>query len=97
MYYRLDENKQPVAVNPGQSEWKRVAYDEIGDSNTYVSTVFEGIKHGVCKETNKPYLFETMVFIDGESSFRKPYTSWEDAEKGHQEIVRSLEIQQDGN
>ena len=66
---------------------KTITHTEIG--NLRVSTVFIGIDLGI--RNDEPILFETMVFDeDGNSSLYGRYTTWDDAEKGHQLICDSL-------
>lgn len=53
-----------------------------------VSTVFLGIDHQY--GSGKPILFETMVFgglLDGE---QVRYCTWEEAEAGHEEMVKRV-------
>jgi len=62
---------------------RRVNYTAVGDAS--VSTIFLGVDHqfGV----GPPILFETMVFggpLDGEQN---RYPTWEEAERGHFEMV----------
>jgi hypothetical protein len=66
---------------------RRVAKDTIGDSE--VSTVFIGLDHSFGGD--KPLIFETMVFdgpLDGEMD---RYSTWEEAEKGHADMVKRVE------
>lgn len=72
----------------GNDPW-RVAYDKI-DDHCYVSTVFLGINHNW--RNSDPVLFETMVFggpldLDGQR-----YCTYDDAERGHAEIVAQARI-----
>jgi len=56
----------------------------------FVSTVFLGIDHNLFSE-EVPILFETMVFDNaGNDELTNRYATWEEAQKGHQEIVRYL-------
>ncbi len=58
-----------------------------------VSTVFLGLDHNHARVIH-PELptmcFETMVFGDSKSSVEDRYSTWEEAEAGHHEIVRRL-------
>lgn len=87
------KDKTPVLVED-LLEWarefetmdRRVAKDMIGDVT--VSTVFLGLDHSFGR--GKPLLFETMVFggeLDGEQD---RYHTWEEAEKGHKNMVRRV-------
>ena len=71
-----------------ESAERRVAHTMVGDIS--ISTVFLGLDHNFNQE-GPPILFETMVFggpLDGEM---RRYSSWEEAEKGHAEIVHNVE------
>ena len=50
-----------------------------------VSTVFLGIDHSFNGGT--PILFETMIFGGKHDQYQKRYTTYEEAEKGHQSAV----------
>ena len=63
--------------------WKKVADSYIHD--IHISTVYLGLNHRY--DAGPPLLYETMIFggpLDQEQ-FR--YTSWQEAEQGHQEAV----------
>jgi len=67
-----------------------VAQTEFND--VLVSTVFLGIDHNFYKK-EKPILFETLVFNDSWNDYMQilpRYTTWEEAEKGHQEMVEKI-------
>lgn len=68
----------------------RVALSRIGDAE--VSTVFLGIDYGFGR-TPDPLLFETMVFYgpDRECGRMMRYFTWEEAERGHADIVQAAE------
>lgn len=51
-----------------------------------VSTVFLGIDHNF-SGTGDPILFETMVFGDAYDEDCERYATWDDAIKGHWEMV----------
>jgi hypothetical protein len=91
-YYALDKEHHVHEVSPYQwvKIWKgdtrRVAATEIA-KDISVSTVFLGIDHRY-RDDGPPLLFETLIFggaLDGEM-WR--YSSWDDAEIGHQSAVR---------
>jgi hypothetical protein len=92
MYYKL-VGKVPVKCSfyecglQLQLADRRVAFTDMG---TYsVSTVFLGIDHNF--GGGPPLLFETMVFHTGideaEDAPVQRYSTWEQAEAGHNEIV----------
>jgi hypothetical protein len=51
-----------------------------------VSTVFLGLDHNHFGP--RPLLFETMVFYARKSGETDRYSTWEEAEKGHAEMVK---------
>lgn len=94
-YFIFDEQKKPVAVSFEEwlkwrkkqpEDYYRVASTDVKGKT--VSTVFlHGIDHSY--DGGKPVLWETMIFPEGDYCER--YTSYEDALKGHQQAVESLE------
>jgi hypothetical protein len=73
------------------SEWfanadadRQVADTVQGDVR--VSTIFLGLDQNHFGPT--PLLFETMVFRAGKSAEMDRYSTWEEAEKGHAEMVK---------
>ena len=97
--YRL-EGRTPVLIevltdddaNIWRDENRRVAEDTVGEA--WISTVFLVIdhRHGFPPlESSRPVLWETMIFDGPFDNYTWRYTSWEDAEKGHRNIVRCLQ------
>ena len=90
--YVLD-GKTPVP-EPDLSTWVQwlgsadrcVALTEQGDVS--VSTVFLGLDHNI--SGSQPLLFETMVFRADKSNETVHYSTWEEAEKGHAEMVKRV-------
>lgn len=93
MTYILKDRTPVLIADEGIEKWSEfinsdkrfVAQDNI---NGYlVSTVFLGVDHAFMD--GKPVLFETMVFKEGDWGALecKRYCTWEEAEKGHKEIV----------
>lgn len=87
------QGKTPV-FEPDVAKWAKwyetanrvVARTEINGSS--ISTVFIGLNHGFQHED--PILFETLIFggkLDGDG---RRYSTWEEAEKGHQKYVEIL-------
>jgi hypothetical protein len=65
-----------------------VRQDHSVGGKWFVSTVFLGIDHSFLEE--QPILFETMVFAEGGSAEEdacERYATWEEAERGHEELV----------
>jgi hypothetical protein len=91
------EGKKAVKV-ASLDEWARrtdlenrhVGLTEIKPGLT-VSTVFLGLdhRHTIFGE-GPPLLFETMVFENGEGGHQERYSTWEEAEAGHNRIVVEL-------
>lgn len=65
---------------------RHVAKDMIG--KVRVSTVFLGLDHSF--GGRKPLLFETMVFGGPLDQEQERYSTWEEAEKGHINMVRRV-------
>jgi hypothetical protein len=91
--YILDENGNPVEETDlikwamwfeNANNTRIVTRTEIG--NTVVSTVFLGLDHSFGE--GAPILYETMVFIDGESNGEQwRYATKEEALEGHAEVI----------
>ena len=62
---------------------RRVGLTEIGDIR--VSTVFLGIDHNFCG--GAPLLFETMIFGGPHDQEMQRYSTWDEAENGHEQMV----------
>jgi hypothetical protein len=65
---------------------RHVADDKVGDVR--ISTVFLGLDHSFCGA--EPLLFETLVFggsLDGEM---ERYSTWDEAEAGHKQMVKRI-------
>lgn len=75
-----------------EKETRRVALDEVDGFE--VSTVFIGIDNGF-GYTDRPILFETMVFnAAGKSVSQRRYCTWDEAEAGHREVCAELKAKQ---
>ena len=92
MYYIL-ENKIPMPAS--LEEWaanfeninnRRVKETSL-DGNIRVSTVFLGLDHSI---EGPPVLFETMVLGGTHDFFQERYSTYEEAEKGHEEAVNMV-------
>lgn len=93
LYYKLDENKNPVPCS--MEEWGNLNYEkdlfikkDIVE-NHLISTVFVGIP--LAPDIHKPYLFETMVFKGpevGEEIYVDRYVTYGEALQGHQKAVQ---------
>lgn len=69
--------------------WYESANRYVGKTDlpdgSYVSTVFLGLDHNF--SIGLPILFETMVFGGKHDSYQERYSTWEEAELGHQRAV----------
>lgn len=70
---------------PGDG-WARVAYTAL-PGGAYVSTVFLGLDHNFGDRGPSPILFETMTFGVGDEPEQVRYSTWAEAEAGHQAAV----------
>lgn len=50
-----------------------------------ISTVFLGMDHGFMSDV--PILFETMVFGGEHDQYQERYSTWDEAEAGHQRAI----------
>ena len=93
MYYKLDKNKKVVKATLQEfseifkdSNARTVKKTKVGVSE--VSTVFLGMDHGF--GSAKPIVFESMVFGGNNDGMQRRYSTWDEAVKGHNEIVDEL-------
>ena len=56
--------------------------------NVFISTVFLGLNHNY--HEGPPILFETMVFGGHCDNLMNRYSTWEEAEKGHDEMIEQV-------
>ena len=73
------------------AEWFETADRHVRDTardEVRVSTVFLGLDHGFGR--GPPQLFETMVFVNGSSVDCERYSTWDEAEAGHQRWVMQV-------
>jgi hypothetical protein len=85
------EHHQWIAEDPDHGI-RRVRADEFlsGDDTVEVSTAFlMGINHS-WMDGAEPLLFETMVFGGTMDQSQRRYSTWEQAEAGHQEVLNQL-------
>ena len=92
IYYKLLDKKIVTTDSiVDWDSWFETANRHIGDTtikDQRISTVFLGIDHNY--GTGKPILFETMIFGGDNDMYCKRYHTYEEAEKGHQKIVRAI-------
>ncbi len=68
---------------------RRVAFTDVAPG-VQVSTVFLGMDHNWGE--GPPVLFETMVFRDGHGDEEERYCTWDEAERGHAEMVERATV-----
>ena len=93
-YYRLEG--RTVVPCDDVLEWaswfetaERVVRQTRIDEHLVVSTVFLGLDHNYTR-TGPPLLFETMVFRHGSGDETRRYSTWEEADEGHEEVVEEI-------
>lgn len=94
MSFYILEGTKAVKVDP--ERWTRefpeltnrgVAWDGIG--GVIVSTIFNGIDYRQV-DAGPPLLFETMIFGGSLHLEMQLYSTWEEAERGHEEMVQRV-------
>ncbi len=96
MYGKLNEDREVIEAT--REEWsesfsdpsKRVVQQDSIDGGWFVSTVFLGLNHAF--SGGQGIWFESMVFRpDGQTSDERRYRTWNQAKRGHEEILARLE------
>lgn len=83
----FQEYMEWVAAEPD----RKVAYTEFPDIDVEVSTVFLfGSSHFPRFMKQPPMLFETMVFGGNHDGWTEKYSTWDEAEKGHESVVKLI-------
>jgi hypothetical protein len=72
---------------------RTVALTETDDYK--VSTVFVGCQGFDNDEEGRPCVFETMIFGGEYDNYCEKYSTWEAAEKGHEEALRMIKEEKD--
>lgn len=60
------------------------------DNGVSVSTVFLGLGHSSIFEPDKLLIFETMIFGGEHDEYCERYSTWEEAEAGHQKAIELI-------
>ncbi len=94
LYYIL-KDKKPVSVKDfaEYAEFMEIRDNSIIQQDTlddgvFVSTVFLGINHSHSDDKQPPILFETMIFDGRYDQYQVRYSTWEEAERGHQDALK---------
>lgn len=95
MYYKLDENKNVIPSSLEEysnfvegefpTNYKHVGDDTIDGKR--ISTVFIGLCHNFNPRNNIPIVFETMIFKSDKAIYQRRYSTWKEAEEGHQKAI----------
>lgn len=89
--YILDGHKPVIEKNLfAWAKWyetanRHVAKTEI-TKDIFVSTIFLGLDHAYGFD-EKPLLFETMIFGGSLDQEMNRYSTWDEAEEGHKDLV----------
>lgn len=94
--YILDDDHNPVVMDDAfewarwfeDTEKRRVARTEL-DGGVLVSTVFLGLDHNFFG-SGPPILFETMIFGGKYDQYMQRYSTWKEAEEGHEYCVKMV-------
>jgi hypothetical protein len=88
------QNKEAIPVEDilEWAKWfetanRHVRQDTIG--KVRISTVFLGLDHQ-WHPNERPLLFETMIFGGEHDEYQDRYTTWEEAERGHEEALNMV-------
>jgi len=95
LYYVLDDQNNAIPCED-VLEWGEKFADfskrQVADTSLLdtirVSTVFIGIDHAW--NDGPPLVFESMVFGGEDDGYMERYSTWEEAEKGHHNIVAKI-------
>lgn len=91
-YYLLINHKPHRVGLKEWAKWMETADRSVAltkKNDIIVSTVFWGQAHDFSGK-GKPLLFETMVFGGKHDTEQARYSTWEEAEEGHQAMVRRV-------
>lgn len=74
------------------TKWFETAERHVGNDTigkVRISTVFLGIDHN-WGFSQKPLVFETIIFGGKHNDCQERYSTWEEAEKGHKKAVKMV-------
>ena len=89
---KFDKNGKPIKLMEWarlfeDGNYKRIALTEL-PNNVRVSTVWLGLDHSF--DGDKLLIFETMVFGGKHDGDQDRYTTLEEAQKGHKDMVKRI-------
>lgn len=98
----LEQWAEKTSRKKSPEEYGRVGKTDLvlDGVSLWVSTVWLGIDHNFMRSMEgwegwgdpRPWIFETMVFgLPGDLEICYRYATWQEAEHGHLEVVRSLQ------
>lgn len=91
-YILVDRKPVPEPDIIKWAQWYETADRQVArteEGGVMISTVFLGIDHG-WRESGPPILYETMVFGGSHNEEMDRYATWEEAERGHWEMVNRV-------
>lgn len=99
MIFYILKDKEPVACSAEEyMDWLRARDHKpvyVGNdtfAHIYVSTAFLGLDHNF-RSSGPPVLFETMVFGGPLDEYRRRYSTWDEAEEGHRQILKRVRME----
>ena len=88
-FYMLDEHRVPVRVS--EEEWSKAPAVEVASTDLRegwrVLTVFDGEPRPAVAANAEPFVFCTTLYSPGDDCEIDAYSTWEEAEVGHQAVV----------
>lgn len=93
-YYKLEGKKiVPCKDVLEWGEWfginDRIVKQTTLPTGEFISTVFLGINHAFMPDM-KPQLFETMIFKGEHDQYQERYSTWDEAEAGHEKAIQMI-------
>jgi hypothetical protein len=95
LYFILDGDNNPVETDAmtfgkwfQENKHRRIVKQDTPLKGVSVSTVFLGVNHAILNEV--PLLFETTVFNGDHDGYCRRYSTYEQAQKGHQEVIEMI-------
>jgi hypothetical protein len=80
------EEPDPITWATWLESADRIVRYAVLDGGTAISTIFLGLDHNW--GDGPPLLFESMIFGGHEHGSTNRYSTWEEAEAGHDEMLR---------
>lgn len=79
-------------MSAAQGDGRRIVAQSQISRRVNISTVFVGLDQGPAGSPgfDRPALFESAVFEDGQIAQTRYYADWQEAEAGHAALVASL-------